>query len=317
MRSILSMNAPRVQIEITDSCTRSCANCSRFCGHKRPFFMDMYTFRDAVDSLVGMPNCGEIDCGIMGGEPLLHPKFEEICDYALSKIPRERLGLWTQLPKGFEKYREVIVRTFKHVFVNDHTRSDIMHHPGLVGVEEYEPDRNKMFRLIDQCWAQASWSASINPRGAFFCEIAAARAMLFEDGASAWKVEPGWWWRTPKDFTGQIERYCPGCGFPAPLRRRPSTDSVDDISPRNYERLKSSSLKVLRGRYELADLQALAIPDHRPLAVYKDFSYRDNIARRYGLYLIINDQDFWEPHLLEDGAVPPASLFDRLKERYA
>jgi len=34
-----------------------------------------------------------------------------------------------------------------------------------------------------------------------------------------------------------------------------------------------------------------------PLAAYKDFNYRNRISNRYGIFLIINDQMFWEPYL--------------------
>ena len=53
--------------------------------------------------------------------------------------------------------------------------------------------------LRDKCWVQNEWSASITPKGAFFCEIAAALDMLF-DGPGGWKIEPGWWRRTPEEF---------------------------------------------------------------------------------------------------------------------
>jgi hypothetical protein len=252
--------------------------------------MSFDQFKEAVDSMVGYPKM----VGIMGGEPLLHPQFEEFCEYALSKIPRAQLGLWTSFPKGYEKYREVICKTFKHILLNDHTRDDINHHPFLVAIEEVVPDRNKMFSMINDCTFQLSWSASINPRGAWFCEIAASMSMLFEEG-EGWKVEPGWWWRQPWDFKEQVEKFCPKCGGAVSLPRRKSIEILDDISPRNLERLKGKSRKIDKGEYVVSDLKT--VTEMEPLASYKDFLYRNNIALRYGLFLTINNQFFWEPHL--------------------
>jgi hypothetical protein len=289
MRSILDMDT--VQLEITNVCNNKCSNCTRFCNIvRKPFLMTFDEFKVAVDSMVGYPKM----TGIMGGEPLLHPDFEKFCNYLLSKIPKEQLGLWTSLPKGYEKHRNVIVDTFKHIFINDHSRTDIYHAPVLVGIEEVVPDKNIMWAAINHCWAQESWSASINPKGAFFCEIAASMSILFEEG-DAWKTEPGWWYRIPKDFTKQMEHYCPRCGLAAPLKMRSSIENITDISPKNMKRLK---LNKSDDRFSVSDLQT--VNNNPPMASYKDFDYRNNIAKRYGMFLVINDQKFWTPYLYKE-----------------
>jgi len=287
MRSMFDMDT--VQIEVTNVCRLSCSNCTRFCSQiKKPYFMSFDQFKEAVDSMIGYPKM----VGFQGGEPLLHPDFEKMCEYALTKFPKEQLGLWTTLPKGFEHYREIICKTFHHIFINNHTRKDIFHHAGLVAIEEVIPNKNHMWTQIDHCWAQMSWSASINPRGAWFCEIAASMAMLFEEG-KGWPVEPGWWWRIPKDFKEQMEMFCPRCGMPAPLKRRPSVEGIDDISPDNFRRLKNKVKNP--NRFKIHDLKIVAEPE--PLGAYKEYDYRNRIAARYGMFLIVNKQNFWTPYL--------------------
>lgn len=65
-----------IQIEVTNACNIGCANCTRFVGHhKKPYFMDLDFVEKAVDSLQDFKG----GIGIMGGEPTLHPQFEEIC----------------------------------------------------------------------------------------------------------------------------------------------------------------------------------------------------------------------------------------------
>lgn len=307
MRSIISMD--NIQIELTDACVHACSNCTRFCGHRDPYFITFDQFKQAIDSMKGYPKM----TGFMGGEPLLHPEFEKFCEYARSQIPKHQLGLWTGFPKGKEHYRETICQTFDHIFINDHTRPDIYHAPILVASEEIIRDRNELFFRIDQCWLQNAWSASINPNGAFFCEIAASMSLLF-DGPKGWPVEPGWWWRTPKDFREQIEEYCPKCGVCLPLPRRSSTDGRDDISLGNLTRLALRSKKIAKKQYVVSDLKMATNPE--PMAAYKDIDYRQAIAARYGIYLTINDYGFLTPHLSKENRIPRPKVYDTIVERY-
>jgi len=285
-----------IQIETTNLCQNRCSNCTRLVGHHRStYFMDEKTFTNAVDSLVGFPHM----VGIQGGEPLLHPQFTDQCLYLQRHFPKRQLGLWSTFPKGYEHYREIIVATFGNVFINDHSINEIYHHPVLVGIEEImEP--YTMWNHIDHCMFQQGWSASINPKGAFFCEIAAALAMLFHwEESKAWPIEPLWYWKTTKDYTAQQEKWCPRCGLAAPLKRRISTDGVDDISPKNAERLKYSP-KLLKGDCRVHDLKICA-SNQGDLAAYKQQGYREKIAKRYGIFLISpNELGFWTPYLYKE-----------------
>ena len=282
-----------VQIEITNACPLNCANCTRFTKHvRKPFFMTFGQFKEAVDSMVGYPKM----TGVMGGEPLLHPEFEKMCNYLHTKISPRQTGLWTCLPPGKEHYREVICETFGNIFINDHTRDDIMHHPFLVSAEEIKNvDRWVKWVLIDKCWAQLSWSASVNPHGAFFCEIAASLSMLLNKKDDGWKIEPGWWVRTPKDYREQMEKYCLLCGGAMPLKKRVSTTIKDEISPKMLERIKDFSGKVKRGEYDLSNCEMCQ--DDTPMASYKDPSYRERITARYGMFTMQNELNFLTPYL--------------------
>jgi hypothetical protein len=257
--------------------------------------MDFETFKRAVDSMVGFQ--GKQGIGFMGGENLYHPDFERFALYAADKLTPEKLGLWSCFPEfSTEKMLhlgEVISDCFGTVFVNDHSIDTVIHAPFLVSIQECV-DKKDMWYLVEHCWAWASWSASINPKGAYFCEIAAAMAMLFDDGETAWPVEPDWWLRVPKDYVAQMEKWCPLCGGAIPLKRRCSTEIIDDVSPGMLERLKQiDSPKIRRGEYEVSDLQLCA--DNRQMASYKDEFYRKRIASRYGLVLILNEQGFMAP----------------------
>ena len=288
MRSIRDMDA--IQIEITNHCQNRCSNCTRLIGHhSKPYMMDFDTFKIAVDSLEGFPK----QVGMMGGEPLLHPEFEKMARYLGSKRKPEQCGLWSSFPKGFEKYAPLIAEVFGNVYLNDHSRKDVLHAPILVRSDEVIQDEVERWYLADHCWYQNSWSASINPQGAFFCEIAAAISLLSCDGTKAWPVEPGWWRRSPIHFGEQMLEFCHQCGGALPLQWRYSIEGIDDISPTWLKKLKDTSPKIKSGKYLLSDL--VMRHETRQCASYKDSQYREQIANRYGLTLMQNDRGFMTP----------------------
>lgn len=299
-----------IQLECTNFCSLSCANCTRFCGQvKDRYYMPLEDVKRAIDSTIGYPKF----TGIMGGDPLLHPDFDAICRYAGSKRDCRQLGLWTTLPKGKEHHAQVICDTFYHIYVNDHKLPNIWHWPGLVGIQEVIPDKRRMWMEINKCWAHNSWCACINPRGAWFCEVAGAMAMLWGEG-EGWPVEPGWWMRSPKDYIEQMEKWCPRCGFPAPLALRASVEQVDDISPLNYEELKD---KVRHPeRFKIHDLST--VNEWPVMAAYKEFSYRNRCADKYGMFLIINETGTWTPYMKTGGhrARPEKSIQQEYIERF-
>ncbi|GAG53929.1 unnamed protein product, partial [marine sediment metagenome] len=72
------------------------------------------------------------------------------------------------------------------------------HQPMLIGSSEIIKDEKLRMELIDKCWVYERWSASISPRGAFFCEVACALDHLFDLGGG-WRIKKGWWKRSDID----------------------------------------------------------------------------------------------------------------------
>lgn len=273
-----------IQIDITNACVNKCSNCTRLIGHHRkPFFMEFDFFKKAVDSLVDFPGM----VGTIGGEPLLHPEFEKFARYLERQIPdKKRRGLWSTIPEQLSaKYGELIKEVYGNLYLNDHTIDAILHQPVLVAAQEAVPDPVKMWSLIDNCWVQTYWSATITPKGAFFCEVAGALDMLF-DGPGGWPVEPGWWKREPHQFGDQKERWCPRCGCAVPLPRRKSTQEVDDVSAGNLVELtRIASPKVKKNRVEVFDGKSMPEdwnphPNWYMSEVEEEAQYRKRIADR-------------------------------------
>lgn len=224
-----------IQIEVTNACVHECTNCSRFVGHyRKTYFMKPDQVEQALDSLLDFPG----GIGIMGGEPLAHPDFIEICRMMKQMISPERRHLWTS-GYNWDKYRRIIRTTFgENIHFNNHKDTTQKHHPMLLSISDIIEDRDLIGQLVDNCWVNKRWSASINPKGAFFCEIAAAMDVLFE-GPGGHPVARGWWDKDPDDFKDQRDRYCHSCGacvpyFPVTLEEK------DVASISNYLRLKEA-----------------------------------------------------------------------------
>jgi len=257
----------KIQIDITNACGNICSNCTRFCGHhEKNFFMDYEFFTKAVDSLDGFDGM----VGIIGGEPTLHPEFEKFADYIRKKRvdekvaharkpiddmqeyiqthlwnPEAKAGLWSSLTNGYYKYFETINDTFKTQLLNDHNNT-CMHQALLMPRKELGITDEEWIEKRDNCWIQNTWSATITPKGAFFCEVAGALDMLFH-GPGGWPIEKDWWKREPKDFADQLH-WCEMCSGCLDVPQRISNDGHDDVTPQIYEKLlEMNSPKAKRG----------------------------------------------------------------------
>lgn len=262
MREIRDMSI--LEIDITNACMNSCSNCTRFCGHhSKPYFMDFETFKKAIDSLNGFEGL----ISIMGGEPLLHPEFERFISYLEEKRSTKALqntkakaivkdylsyaqaqrwfnnsynkgagyNVFTSIPSQFYKHYEIIQDTFTHMFLNDHSNPSF-HQPILISRKDLGISDEEFKTMRENCWLQNFWSASITPKGAFFCEIAGTLDMLL-DGPGGKKIEPGWWKYDIKDFKEQFH-YCDLCGMALKTFSRNANDGIDDASRTLYEKLK-------------------------------------------------------------------------------
>lgn len=268
-------DARNIQIDITNQCPNRCSNCTRLCGHhKEPFYMDFETFKEAVDSLEEWNGV----VGIIGGEPTIHPEFEKFVEYLSEKRVKKQLdilrrptnefqkymrhhmldkrrdakaGLWSSINYGYYKHMEVINEVFAKQLLNDHNNS-CLHQAVLMPYRELDIDDETFIEMRDKCWVQNTWSPSITPKGAFFCEVAAALDMTF-NGPGGWKVEKGWYNRKPSEFGEQL-KWCEMCSLCLDVPQRISSDGKDDVTPDMYKKLvEIESPKVLKGKVVVHD----------------------------------------------------------------
>lgn len=277
MRSPAAMDI--VQIDISTKCHLKCSNCTRLVPHQpKREDMDLPTFERAVSSMEGWDGPNKV-IGIIAGEPTLHSDFETISrKFAdmwggpltgngtlpiedFNNFATQRLfdrstgrGLWTSLGAGFYKHYETIMEVYGHWNTNTH-ESGGRHQALLISRKDYTKatgiSDDEWVKNRDDCWVQKLWSASINDKGAYFCEVAAAIDRLYFGGAHAWPVEQGWWQRTPSDFGAQLD-LCNYCGLAQPGPSQLDMLERDIISDENRLKLiEVGSPAVKKGAYEL------------------------------------------------------------------
>jgi organic radical activating enzyme len=247
-----------IQLIVTHKCPYRCSNCSQMIGHhKKPFEMTLDEIENGLSTLVDYP--GHI--GIFGGEPTMHPDFEGICKLLKKYVPvKARRELWT-MGHNWKKYKSLIKETFYDELIayNEHWEyQPCFHQPLQVAIKEVIPDSIIMWKIIENCWVQQRWSAAITPKGAFFCEVAASRAHIFDWDVGV-KVKEGWWKKSLGDFTHQIHRACPKCSACLPMPMIPNDkQEYDDVSEKLLNSLvEARSPKVQSGKVECFDIGKL------------------------------------------------------------
>jgi hypothetical protein len=260
-------------LDVTDLCNRSCSNCTRAVGHgAEPYIISLDDFERAciavadfaTDSVPdrGCPprNNGFKAVGMIGGEPTMHPQFDELCAIMRKHVPdRRNRCLFAGWRAGADKHRAVIQETFgPGSGWNEHNPPSV-HQPLLVAIREIVPDEKEMWRLINGCWVENIWCNGSRSTGFYFCEVASTLDWVLFGGAHGLPLEPGIWRHDIEWFRPQIEALCPYCGAAAPLPPRIDCDDLDDISPGNLAILESrGSPRIKAGRYKVFDCQGYA-----------------------------------------------------------
>lgn len=309
-----------IEIELTNACVHRCSNCTRFCGHHdKPFFMNFETFKRAVDSMQGFHGTLSLMGGEPTLHPeyerfarYLHESLPEEkrkqdnpCIYPQKDLMRtiglqnirnmqhfststggsktcvDGAGTFSSMGVSYMKNYEVIQDTLKFEGLNDHSNA-MYHQPILISRKEMGISDEAWREIRDNCWINMQWSASITPKGAFFCEIAGALDMLF-DGPGGLSIEPGWWQRDIEEFGEQLQ-WCEICGMALHTYSRDANEERDDVSPRLYSMLKEAgSKKIGTGHLNVVRIVdgEIAPESRKTAAGYRGDFYSSSYSARY------------------------------------
>ncbi|WP_148210528.1 radical SAM protein [Beijerinckia indica] len=280
-RALSQMRSPYemkiICIDITNKCDLACSNCTRLLENQDMHWeMTLENFRLAVRSLADYPGI----VAIIGGNPVMHRNFTEICEIFVEELPRkEQRGLWTN---NVFKHSELAKEVFGIFNLNPHgvergikSLADLKdlgwyheghssHSPLLTAGKDLF-DEEDMWERIAHCDVNQDWSASIVQNNgqlrAYFCEVAASFDLARGTDHGIEPV-PGWWRRSVSDFKDQVAHFCPGCGVPARLEGSMDFEKVDTYTSSNAD-LALKSLKKNRKIIELTSDQISKGIDHK------------------------------------------------------
>lgn len=87
----------RIEYSITDQCNLNCAYCCHYAPIAKEYYVEELQFYNDISRLAELTYNGRLlgTLGILGGEPLLHPKFIEFCIYARQKLAYSRIRVTT------------------------------------------------------------------------------------------------------------------------------------------------------------------------------------------------------------------------------
>lgn len=210
-----------IQIEITNKCSNRCSNCTHLVGYGDTWEIEPEYFAKALDSLKDWPKV----IGMIGGDPTLHSKFDELVEIFKSKVEKPRRGLWTSNFRGKE---EQIREDFGYINYNPH-KELVMHQPVLCCSKDIIPDPVERRKYIDSCWLSRIWSPSITPKGAYRCEVAGCMDMILDYNLGV-NLSLNWWARPLQHFEDQIKTFCDLCSICIPLEERQDKEETDDMT---------------------------------------------------------------------------------------
>lgn len=252
--AILRMRPPNsmhiICIDVTNKCDLVCSNCTRLLENQDHFWdMTPENFRLALRSLKQYPGI----IAMIGGNPCMHPKFEELCQIFVEEIPEQfRRGLWTN---NFFKHKALAEKVFGVFNLNTHGDSRAItsmqsmkdrswyheghseHSPLLTAIKDLY-DEQTVWQMIPECDINLNWSAAIvQNRGElryYFCEVAAAFDLARGEDHGL-PLKDNWWLDGIKVYEDQIRHFCPGCGVAAKIQGPLDSDETDMYTVSNEQ----------------------------------------------------------------------------------
>lgn len=227
-----------IQIWITRACDKSCYGCTQ--GSNLGGKLSFITLEQFEQACLSLKDYFGV-VGVFGGNPALHPDFEELCRIMRIIIPYERRGIWSNHPKGNGKImRETFNPSISNLNVHldkcayDEFKRDwpectpvglsidSRHSPPYVAIKDVIHDEYTMWNMIKNCDINIHWSAMIGVfRGqlrGYFCEIAGSQAMLHQHEENypdtGLEVNEDWWKYPIEYYSNQIKKHCVECGIP-------------------------------------------------------------------------------------------------------
>jgi hypothetical protein len=198
--------------------------------------------------------------GMFGGEPTLHPKFEELCDIMIREIPEQRRrGLWTShlhgkgakaketwFPSGFFNLNAHCVPSAIAEFdewlpgkmIGASRDRPAVHSATLVAIKDFIgtreiPTKAAMWERIATCDIDRDWSGAVIEREGkpylYSCELHSGFDLAYDENNGVLLTDDS----IKGDlalFANQYRRWCPNCGVALRLKGHQDSEDTDDVS---------------------------------------------------------------------------------------
>jgi organic radical activating enzyme len=235
------LNNKMFSIHITNVCNLSCGGCDQFCGYfekNKNWFIEISELVDNIQCFIqyAKQNWEKKDfpeedkvCLLYGGEPTLHPKFEEIIkilktfpDYAFCIYTNGRtflnhfknidttvqtcrevsrqVYLLDSLPKnGYSKFKKIFERFHCHedniAYRIDYKTKEFrtMFAPVLCApcdIDKNKLDKNEYVnRAKKNCYQWNQCECAVYKNKAYACHVAASMDYMFFNGSHGWDID--------------------------------------------------------------------------------------------------------------------------------
>jgi hypothetical protein len=248
-----------IQMHVTRACDRACSHCTQTSNWKgKPYHISPENFEALCVSL--QDYWGVV--GIFGGNPAVHPKFEQLMEIYIKYVPYEQRGLWCNHPRQHGKLISQVFNpsisnlnvhqsqeaydAFKEAWPackpvglkDDSRHSPVFGSMAAMGIEE-----EKRWELISKCDINQYWSAMVGafrgqPR-AWFCEIAGAQSIANQHVSGYPDTGvlplPGWWQKPMDSFYHQVVTHCHnGCLVPLQIHGELANDQQWETVGKGY-----------------------------------------------------------------------------------
>jgi hypothetical protein len=221
------LNHKSIHILITNICNLACGGCHQHCGRipkEKLFFIDLEELTWVIDWIIAHTQAKRI--GIFGGEPSIHPKYEEILDLFRSYKEKAQFVIFTNNylkqvePQSgpqmfFPKGEDNIV-----YWVSPKDNPDFRFEPTLVApIDIYgEQDKEFYWNLAKaNCHQWNHCHCLIMHKRAYICETAGGMDNMTGEN-NGWELKWGEksYDRSEEEIRAQASHFCHRCAWCLP-----------------------------------------------------------------------------------------------------
>jgi MoaA/NifB/PqqE/SkfB family radical SAM enzyme len=261
--SEIKLNNKFYSINVTNACNLACGGCNQLCGlfpKEKIWFISLDQLKNSINGFIEYKkhNWHRSDykdenkfCGLYGGEPTIHPEFNEIlnilysyedlpfCIYTNGRTFKREMDL---IDITVHTSREISSQTMK-LNMNRQSSFKVLHQfhtheknvayridfknkdfrskfsPTLCAPCDWQDSNKSKAQYVEQakkvCYQWNNCEHSIYNGKAYACHLAAAMDFMFYESSHGWDLQEG---KNPFDkndqeINKQLENFCYRCGY--------------------------------------------------------------------------------------------------------